>query len=206
MAESALMQAYLKEISALEKTLKDPQLQQSKVPKLQEQLMNIADKYQYDERIGAERYKIYELQGLIFFYQANDKEAIKLLDTAQTVHVNSYKYATSLQQQILNENPKIIYSKERHVRQGSSNVGFGVASIFLAIVPILGLVLGGVAAFSKKSSRVAVKLGIIGICLSLLALGVNTMNAYNRITERAIDAKQRATDVEHEYQKALFGE
>lgn len=105
--KSVSMQAYHKSIAALEKQLKDPELLIDKVPKLQEQLVKIAEKYQDDESIGQERYKIYELQALIFFYQDNDEEALNLLDSARTVYGGSYKYEQNLRKQIVAESPKL---------------------------------------------------------------------------------------------------
>ena len=102
--KSVSRQGYYKSITALEKQLKDPELLIDKVPKLQEQLVKIAEKYQDDESIGQERYKIYELQALIFFYQDNDEEALNLLDSARTVYGESYDYERNLRKQILEGN------------------------------------------------------------------------------------------------------
>lgn len=205
MTKSARMQSYLKAITALEKSLKNPQLEQSKVPRLQERLVEIAEKYQDDESIGNERYRIYELQALIHFYQDDLSEAVELLDSAQAIYGGSYAYATDLRQKIVSENSKIAHFETERASHSKSNVGFGVASIFLFVLPILGLALGIMTVFSKNSSRTAVRLGVIGICLSILVLGFNTLNVYNRINEQAADVQQRV-DVEREHNKASVGE
>lgn len=75
------------------------------LPKFQEQLTKLADLYQDDEEIGASRYRIYELQALIFFYQENNNEAIEFLNIAIDVNGSSYSYAENLKNQIINEMP-----------------------------------------------------------------------------------------------------
>ena len=99
------MDKYQKAIMALDNKLKNPELELSKVPKLQEQLVHIADKYQDDERIGAERYRIYELQALIFFYQHKDAEALEYIDMAIDTLGHRYPYADNIKVSILGYAP-----------------------------------------------------------------------------------------------------
>lgn len=135
-------QTYLKVITSLEKKLKNPKLTTDVVPKLQEQLVEIAEKYQYDERIGKERYKIYELQGLIFFYQSNDEQAIEMLDTAQDIYGGAYDYAHSLQQQIVINNPDINYIKSTDSTYKGIRgwLAFFVFTLLLGIISTLVLI------------------------------------------------------------------
>lgn len=94
---------YKRKITPLESRLKDPNLEIIDIPQLQEQLADLADKYQYDKSIGKERYLIYELQALIFFYQYDDDKALKFLDLAVSLKESDYSYARSLKSQILNK-------------------------------------------------------------------------------------------------------
>ena len=103
-------QTYIKVIAALEEKLKHPDLMASKivphlknqelldgkVPKLQEALVDIAEEYKDDESIGKERYKIYELQALIHFYQDELTEAAELLGSAEDIYGEEYEYAQKL--------------------------------------------------------------------------------------------------------------
>jgi len=94
---------YIKSIEELESRLRNPNLHDDDVPELQEELTNFADIYQGDESLGAMRYKIYELQALIFFYQRKDKDALKFINIATNVYGSDYSSAESLRRQILEE-------------------------------------------------------------------------------------------------------
>ncbi len=190
---STIVQDYQKAMATLEEKLKNPALAPSKIPKLQEQLVEIADKYQNDESIGAERYKIYELQGLIFFYQNNDEEALRLLDAAQGAYGANYEYAQGLQDQILNENPDIHYVQTKREFDGMSygrldQVGYllGIVGIFLSSYVIgLGAAFGFsfITAFAGTSDTLTV-IAMVILGTIIAAVSVFMLFAYLGITIR----------------------
>lgn len=94
---------YVKVITDLENKLKQENLQISKLSALQKQLTSIAIEYQDRVDIGAERYKIYELQALIFFYQYNNEDALEFLNIAISTKGAHYPFAIELKKQILLE-------------------------------------------------------------------------------------------------------
>lgn len=68
----------------------------AQIERLQTKLDALAAKYQDDEELGASRYKLYELQALIYYFQHNDEAALTFIQYAVTVMGESYPKAERL--------------------------------------------------------------------------------------------------------------
>ena len=66
----------------------------------QQKLDNLATDYQYDEHIGTARFKLYELQALIHYYNGDTAAALNFVDQAVDVKGDSYTRAEELREQI----------------------------------------------------------------------------------------------------------
>jgi len=165
-------QSYEERIGKLEIKLKNPELPNSAIPKLQEQLADIADEYQDDGRLGAARYKIYELQALIFFYQKKDKDAYRFLDIAQDTYGSQYEYATNLQSQIIDDNPSIAPIDE--FGHDSSYTPLRRAALFDGRLDRTGFLLGVFYSFIPLCA-VILFYAIINFLIGASAIGAPTM-------------------------------
>lgn len=67
---------------------------------LQEKLDALAGKYQHDEKIGTARYKLYELQAIIYYYDRRDDKALEFINYAIDMRGSSYKKAEDLKESI----------------------------------------------------------------------------------------------------------
>ena len=68
----------------------------AQIERLQTKLDALAAKYQDDEELGASRYKLYELQALIYYFQHNDEAALTFIQYAVTAKGESYPKAERL--------------------------------------------------------------------------------------------------------------
>jgi hypothetical protein len=68
----------------------------AQIERLQTRLDALAAKYQDDEELGASRYKLYELQALLYYFQHNDEAALTFIQYAVTAKGESYPKAERL--------------------------------------------------------------------------------------------------------------
>lgn len=68
----------------------------AQIERLQTKLDALAAKYQDDEELGTSRYKLYELQALIYYFQHNDEAALTFIQYAVTAKGESYPKAERL--------------------------------------------------------------------------------------------------------------
>lgn len=98
-----LRQEYTDEIKVIEANIKD--IASGSAPRelydySQNKLDNLAKRFQYEEQLGAARYKLYELQALLYYFQNRDDEALAFIQQAVKVKGTSYKRAEQLIDQI----------------------------------------------------------------------------------------------------------
>lgn len=87
----------IKELEAdLKKAVSDDELSDLELHTLQEKLDIAAEKYQDDEKIGSARYKLYELQAFIYYYEQQNSQALNFINHAITLRGNTYQKAEKL--------------------------------------------------------------------------------------------------------------
>lgn len=67
----------------------------------QDQLDTLAQRYQLDERIGSARYKLYELQALIYYFAEKDSQALDFIDQAIELKGGTYSKAEKIKENLL---------------------------------------------------------------------------------------------------------
>lgn len=68
----------------------------SQIERLQTRLDVLAAKYQDDEELGTSRYKLYEIQALLYYFQHRDEAALTFIQDAITTKGESYPKAERL--------------------------------------------------------------------------------------------------------------
>lgn len=103
MPTSKLRQEYTEEIKVIEANIKD--IASGTAPQelygySQNKLDKLAERFQDNERLGAARYKLYELQALLYYFQNRDDDALAFIRQAIEIKGTSYKRAERLIEQI----------------------------------------------------------------------------------------------------------
>lgn len=101
---SKTRQVYIEQIGVVEANLKEAtsgEIDRALLSQVQKRLDALADKYQYSEEIGTARYKLYELQALVYFFKGNDDTALDFINQAIETRGGSYPRAEKLKSQIL---------------------------------------------------------------------------------------------------------
>ena len=86
----------------------------------QSKLDNLANRFQDNERLGTARYKLYELQALLYYYQDRDEDALAFIQQAVEVKGSSYKRAEQLIEQIESA-PADIAVQRQHMKKSDSH-------------------------------------------------------------------------------------
>lgn len=98
-------QKYIESIKALEDEIKRitnvDNVYDLALHSVQEQLDAMAQKYQNDEMIGSARYKLYELQAFIYYFEHRDDEALDFINQAIEMKGGIYPKAEKLIDNIL---------------------------------------------------------------------------------------------------------
>lgn len=97
--KAKLRQEYIDKIKVFEANLQDTAngtASQEHYKYLQDKLDKLAERFQYNENIGSARYKLYELQALLYYFQNRDNEALAFIEQAIEVKGASYKRAEQL--------------------------------------------------------------------------------------------------------------
>jgi hypothetical protein len=100
---SAIQQRYISEINQLEHSIESAttgQINPTHVGEVQDRLDTLAKKYQNSETIGRSRYKLYELQALIHYFNGKDEAALDFIDQAIEMRGHSYARAENLRLQL----------------------------------------------------------------------------------------------------------
>lgn len=96
-------QKYIEQIKAIEANLKDAtsgEIDKILLEKVQKQLDSLAEIYQFNEDIGASRYKLYELQALVHFFNGQDDDALDFINQAIETRGDNYARAEKLKQKL----------------------------------------------------------------------------------------------------------
>lgn len=98
-----LRQEYVDEIKVIEANIKD--IASGTAPEAlyehsQNKLDQLAKRFQYNEQLGTARYKLYELQALLYYFQGRDDDALAFIQQAIETKGSSYKRAEQLIEQL----------------------------------------------------------------------------------------------------------
>ncbi len=100
---SKAAQSYKEHVRTIELNLKDAtsgERDDSLLSMVQKRLDALAEKYQYNEEIGAARYKLYELQALVHYFNGHDDDALDFINQAIETRGENYPKAEKLKQQL----------------------------------------------------------------------------------------------------------
>lgn len=101
---SEMRKSYIQHIKVIEASLKDAtsgETDRALLAQVQKRLDTLADKYQYSEEIGTARYKLYELQALVHYFDGDDDAALDFINQAIETRGDSYGRAEKLKAQLL---------------------------------------------------------------------------------------------------------
>jgi hypothetical protein len=84
---------YHKKIDAILRSLDDAQPTDEELQRIEARLNELADTYQTDDALGADRYKLYVSQAMIEYYWGNDQRARAFMEEAVRVKGTSLAYA-----------------------------------------------------------------------------------------------------------------
>lgn len=115
MPAAKLREEYADEIKVIEANIKD--IASGTAPQelyeySQSKLDNLANRFQDNERLGTARYKLYELQAVLYYFQNRDDDALAFIQHAVEVKGSSYKRAEQLIEQIESAPADTVVQKE----------------------------------------------------------------------------------------------
>jgi len=96
-------QAYIEQIKNVETNLKEAtsgEKDKNLLDLVQKRLDSLAEKYQYDEEVGTARYKLYELQALVHYFNGHDDDALDFINQAVEMRGETYAKAENLKKQL----------------------------------------------------------------------------------------------------------
>lgn len=102
--QSKIRAVYIEQIKIVEASLKDAttgEKDQALLARVQKSLDTLAKKYQYNEEIGTAKYKLYELQALVHYFNGNDDDALDFINQAIETRGDNYARAEKLKAQLL---------------------------------------------------------------------------------------------------------
>lgn len=97
---------YIEQIKVVEANLKDAisgEKDKALLAQVQKRLDSLAEKYQFSEEIGTARYKLYELQALVHFFNGRDDDALDFINQAIETRGDTYTRAEKLKQRLKKE-------------------------------------------------------------------------------------------------------
>lgn len=101
---SKTRQTYIDQIKLVEANLKDAtsgKKDGALLAQIQKHLDSLAEKYQFKEEIGAARYKLYELQAMVHYFNGHDDDALEFINQAIETRGETYAKAERLKKQLL---------------------------------------------------------------------------------------------------------
>jgi hypothetical protein len=100
---SKASQTYLEQIKNVEANLKEAasgEKDKALLALIQKRLDSLAEKYQYNEEIGVARYKLYELQAFVHYFNDHDDDALDFINQAIEMRGETYARAEKLKKQL----------------------------------------------------------------------------------------------------------
>ncbi|MBH1956098.1 DUF2569 domain-containing protein [Candidatus Saccharibacteria bacterium] len=96
-------QKYIDQIKVVEANLKDAtsgEKDKALLALVQKRLDSLAEKYQFSEEIGTARYKLYELQALVHYFNGHHDDALDFINQAIEMRGEPYAKAEKLKKQL----------------------------------------------------------------------------------------------------------
>ncbi len=101
--QSKARQTYIEQIKVAETNLREAtsgETDKSLLALVQKRLDSLAEKYQYNEEVGIARYKLYELQALVHYFNGHDDDALDFINQAVEMRGETYPKAEKLKKQL----------------------------------------------------------------------------------------------------------
>lgn len=128
------MQQYHHEVDQLIDHLQHPPDSQEILTRYQQQLDHLAQEYQANETLGAERHKLYQAQAMISYWQNDFTKARQFIQQAVQVRGSSYKLAEEL---LAHLGPETITTPRPYKRWWFLIIGPVVALLVIALLQIV---------------------------------------------------------------------
>lgn len=156
--QSKASQAYLEQIKNVEANLKEATAgdrDKALLALIQKRLDSLAEKYQYNEEIGNARYKLYELQAFVHYFNGFDDDALDFINQAIEMRGSSYERAEKLKKKLSlgdsylskTTNPdKMTKEQQREQKIGLEGwlalftVSIGISTIAYAVLAVYSLI------------------------------------------------------------------
>lgn len=100
---SKALQTYIEQVKNVETNLKEAtsgERDKALLALVQKRLDSLAEKYQYNEEVGTARYKLYELQALVHYFNGHDDDALDFINQAIEMRGETYAKAEKLKKQL----------------------------------------------------------------------------------------------------------
>jgi len=136
LTQSSAHRDYIKQIRSIEAIVDkatDGEINQKLLDDAQSKLDILAEKYQYDDKLGSAIYKLYELQAIIHYFNGNDDDALAFINHAIDERGENYPGAEKLKAQ-LNETINTIepaYGLSKNERLGGLDGVGGWLALFV---------------------------------------------------------------------------
>lgn len=153
---SKARQNYIDQVKIIEANLKEAtsgKKDEALLGMVQKRLDSLAEKYQYSEEIGTAKYKLYELQALVHYFNEHDDDALDFINQAIETRGETYAKAEKLKAQLrakaheASADPKAMTKQERREKR----IGLeGWLALFI-VGTGLGVLLGLVNLFDYPS-------------------------------------------------------
>lgn len=142
-------QKYIDQIKVVEANLKDAtsgEKDKALLALVQKRLDSLAEKYQYSDELGTARYKLYELQALVHYFNGHDDDALDFINQAIEMRGETYAKAEKLKKQLSlgdsylskTTNPDKMTKEQRR----SQKIGLEGWLAFFIVGVSLGILLG----------------------------------------------------------------
>ena len=101
--QSKARQTYIEQVKVIEANLKDAtsgDKDRVLLARVQKRLDSLAEKYQFSEEIGTARYKLYELQSLVHYFNGHDDDALDFINQAIETRGENYAKAEKIKKRL----------------------------------------------------------------------------------------------------------
>lgn len=143
--QSEARQAYIAKIKAIEAQLKEAttgKINHSQLMRVQNDLDALAERYQYAEKIGSARYKLYELQALVHFFKDEDDEALDFVNQAVETRGSTYARAEKLRSRLLERSGAAAHMQDEPPLQLQALIrGQRTSAVIMAVLSVLSIYL-----------------------------------------------------------------
>lgn len=96
-------QTYIEQIKIAETNLREAtsgETDKALLSLVQKRLDSLAEKYQYNEEVGTARYKLYELQAFVHYFNGYDDDALDFINQAIEMRGDTYERAEKLKKKL----------------------------------------------------------------------------------------------------------